>query len=100
MNPKTVHKYTDKDVVPKRTTQREYRTRTAPLDEYWPEIKVLLENSHAETHTKCMRSVSSAIGERHSRQKVAGTLRRAVRSQACARILGGPYRSSVFKLCC
>ena len=44
VDPKTVHKYTDKDVVPKRTTQREYRTRTAPLDEYWPEIKVLLEN--------------------------------------------------------
>jgi hypothetical protein len=44
VDPKTVHKYTDKDVVPKRTTQREYRTRTAPLDEFWPEIKVLLEN--------------------------------------------------------
>ncbi len=44
VDPKTVHKYTDKDVVPKRTTQREYRTRIAPLDEYWPEIKGLLEN--------------------------------------------------------
>ena len=44
VDPKTVHKYTDKDVVPKSTTQRVYRTRTAPLDEYWPEIKVLLEN--------------------------------------------------------
>mgnify|MGYP000677444130 CR=1 FL=1 len=42
VDPKTVHKYTDKDVVPKRTTQREYRTRTAPLDEYWPEINPLV----------------------------------------------------------
>lgn len=44
VDPKTVHKYTDKNVAPKRTTQRVYRTRTAPLDEYWPEIKELLEN--------------------------------------------------------
>lgn len=39
VDPKTVHKYTDKGVVPKRPAQRDYRTRTAPLDEYWPEIK-------------------------------------------------------------
>ena len=35
-----------------------------------------------------MRSVSSAIGERHRRQKVVDTLRRADRSQAFAMILG------------
>lgn len=44
VDPKTVHKYTDKGAVPKRPAQREYRTRIAPLDEYWPEIKELLEN--------------------------------------------------------
>ena len=32
VDPKTVHKYTDKGVVPKRPAQREYRTRIAPLD--------------------------------------------------------------------
>ena len=44
VDPKTVHKYTDSNVVPKRATKRAYRTRTAPLDAYWPEIKALLEN--------------------------------------------------------
>ena len=44
VDPKTVHKYTDSNVVSKRATQRDYRTRTAPLDAYWPEIKALLEN--------------------------------------------------------
>ena len=43
VDPKTVHKYIDKDLVPKCPAQREYRTRTAPLEEYWPEIKGLLE---------------------------------------------------------
>ena len=44
VDPRTVHKYTDGNVVPKRATQRDYRTRTAPLDAFWPEIKALLEN--------------------------------------------------------
>ncbi len=44
VDPKTIRKYTDKDVVPTPLAQREYLTRTAPLDEYWPEIKQLLEN--------------------------------------------------------
>ena len=44
VDPKTVHKYTDKGAGPKRPAQREYRARTAPSDGYWPEIKELLEN--------------------------------------------------------
>ena len=41
---KTVRKYTEKNVVPKPMGQREYQTRIAPLDEFWPEIKELLDN--------------------------------------------------------
>ena len=44
VDPKTVRKYIDKDVVPKPMGQREYQTRIAPLDEFWPEIKELLDN--------------------------------------------------------
>jgi len=44
VDPKTVHKYTDSNAVPKRNTQRQYRTRTAPLEVYWPEIEELLKN--------------------------------------------------------
>jgi hypothetical protein len=42
VDPKTVRKYVDKDVVPKSPAQREYRTRTAPFEAFWPEVKELL----------------------------------------------------------
>lgn len=44
VDPKSVRKYVDKDVAPATKKPREQPTRTAPLDEFWPEIKTLLEN--------------------------------------------------------
>ena len=44
VDPKSVRKYVDKNVAPATKKPREHPTRTAPLDEFWPEIKTLLEN--------------------------------------------------------
>ena len=46
VDPKSVRKYVDKNVAPATASKkpREQPTRTAPLDEFWPEIKTLLEN--------------------------------------------------------
>ena len=44
VDPKSVRKFVDKNVAPATKKPREQPTRTAPLDEFWPEIKTLLEN--------------------------------------------------------
>jgi transposase len=44
VDPKSVRKYVDKNVAPVTKKPRAQPTRTAPLDEFWPEIKALLEN--------------------------------------------------------
>ena len=44
VDPKSIRKYVDKNVATAIKKVREYPTRTAPLDEFWPEIQTLLEN--------------------------------------------------------
>ena len=44
VDPKSVRKYVDKNVASVTKKPRQQPTRTAPLDEFWPEIKTLLEN--------------------------------------------------------
>jgi transposase len=44
VDPKSVRKYVDLEIPPAAKQGRQYATRTAPLDEFWPEIQTLLEN--------------------------------------------------------
>jgi len=93
MDRKTARKYIAADAMPSTlaTRPRDWRTRTDPFDEHWPEIEALLR----ETPGLEAKTVFEVLQERHPGRYPDGQLRTLQRRVKRWRAAAGPARAVV-----
>ncbi len=94
MDRKTARKYVEGDVVPSEiaTRPRDWRTRTDPFEEHWPEIEERLR----QTPELEAKTLFELLQDQHPERYEAGQLRTLQRRVKRWRAAAGPHREITF----